>query len=163
MSAVSRQRVGHEQDVTDAVRPVTRSPTRATGVSGQRSARGTGDVAVDLRVGRHGLADEHAGLGDVGYRRQHEQRGGIDALERAVAPPSRRSITADQVVTVLERVTAKRGAPVYLRCDNGTELTAHALTDWCQFTATSTSYIDRGHRGRTRSWSPSTAESATNS
>jgi len=53
-----------------------------------------------------------------------------------------RSITADEVVTVLERLAAKRGAPAYLRCDNGSELAAHALRDWCRFTATSTSYID---------------------
>jgi putative transposase len=55
-----------------------------------------------------------------------------------------RSITADEVVTVLERLAAKRGAPAYLRCDNGTELTAHALMDWCRFASTSTSYIDPG-------------------
>ena len=55
-----------------------------------------------------------------------------------------RSITADEVVTVLERLVSTRGAPAYLRCDNGTELTAHALIDWCRFSATSTSYIDPG-------------------
>ena len=88
----------------------------------------------------------------------------VDEYTReALAMHVDRSITADDVVTVLERLAARRGAPAYLRCDNGTELTAHALIDWCRFTEASTSYIDPGCRGRTPSWSPSTAASATSS
>ena len=69
----------------------------------------------------------------------------VDEYTReALAMHVARSITADDVVTVLERLGAKRGAPAYLRCDNGTELTAHALMDWCRFTKASTSYIDPG-------------------
>ena len=42
-------------------------------------------------------------------------------------------------------MVAERGTtPRYLRCDNGPELTAHALRDWCRFTTTGTSYIDPG-------------------
>jgi putative transposase len=54
------------------------------------------------------------------------------------------SITADQTVTVLEQITAARGAPEHVRCDNGPEMTAHALRDWCRFASTATSFIDPG-------------------
>jgi putative transposase len=40
-----------------------------------------------------------------------------------------RSIDADRTVGVLERMVAERGAPTYLRIDNGPELTAHAPRD----------------------------------
>ena len=43
-----------------------------------------------------------------------------------------RSIDADTVVATLERLVAERGAPEHLRCDNGPEMTAHALRDWCE-------------------------------
>jgi putative transposase len=55
-----------------------------------------------------------------------------------------RSIDADTTVAVLERLVAERGAPTFLRCDNGTELTSHALRDWCRFSKTGTAYIDPG-------------------
>ena len=55
-----------------------------------------------------------------------------------------RSIDADMTVSVLERLVAGRGAPEFLRMDNGAELTAHALSDWCQFSRTGTAYIDPG-------------------
>jgi putative transposase len=63
-----------------------------------------------------------------------------EALEMHVA----RSIDADQTVAVLERIAAQRGAPVHVRCDNGPEMTAHALRDWCRLTSTATSYIEPG-------------------
>ena len=61
-----------------------------------------------------------------------------------------RSITADQTVEVLEQLAAERGAPAHVRCDNGPELTAHALRDWCRFsnptpdTTTKTAFIEPG-------------------
>ena len=55
-----------------------------------------------------------------------------------------RSIDADTTVGVLERLLAERGAPEYLRMDNGPELTAHALKDWCRFSEAGTAYIDPG-------------------
>ena len=56
-----------------------------------------------------------------------------------------RSIDADTTVEVLERLVAERGnAPTFLRCDNATELTSHALRDWCRFSETATAYIDPG-------------------
>ena len=45
------------------------------------------------------------------------------------------SITADDTVQVLDRLAGERGAPEHVRCDNGPELTAHALRDWCRFSA----------------------------
>ncbi len=56
-----------------------------------------------------------------------------------------RSVTADQVVAQLDRLVSTRGrAPRFLRSDNGTELTSHALRDWCRFTATDTAFIEPG-------------------
>jgi putative transposase len=63
-----------------------------------------------------------------------------EALAMLVA----RSIDADTTVAVLERLVAERRAPEFLRMDNGTELTAHALRDWCRFSKTGTAYIDPG-------------------
>ena len=51
-----------------------------------------------------------------------------------------RSIDADRTVGVLERLVAERGAPEFLRCDNGPEMTAHALQDWCELSGTGTAY-----------------------
>jgi putative transposase len=55
-----------------------------------------------------------------------------------------RSIDAGTTVEVLERLVAERGAPEHLRCDNGTELTSHALRDWCRFAKTETAFIEPG-------------------
>jgi len=63
-----------------------------------------------------------------------------EALEMLVE----RSIDAERTVSVLERLVGERGAPEYLRMDNGPELTAHALKDWCQFSRAGTAYIDPG-------------------
>ena len=63
-----------------------------------------------------------------------------EALEMLVE----RNIDADTTVSVLEGLVAERGAPEYLRMDNGPELTAHALKDWCRFSKAGTAYIDPG-------------------
>lgn len=55
-----------------------------------------------------------------------------------------RSIDADQVVAGLQQLVAERGAPEFLRMDNGPEMTAHALADWCARSATGTVFIDPG-------------------
>jgi putative transposase len=55
-----------------------------------------------------------------------------------------RSIDADTTVGVLERLVSECGAPAHLRMDNGPELTAHALRDWCRFSETGTAYIEPG-------------------
>jgi putative transposase len=56
----------------------------------------------------------------------------------------KRSIDADRTVSELERLVSERGAPEHLRMDNGTEMTAHALRDWCRFSKTATAYIEPG-------------------
>ncbi len=55
-----------------------------------------------------------------------------------------RSIDAEMVVQALERLVAERGAPEFLRMDNGPEMTAHALSDWCRLSNTGTVFIDPG-------------------
>jgi putative transposase len=56
-----------------------------------------------------------------------------------------RRINADATVAVLDRLVAERQtAPRFIRCDNGPELTANALRDWCRFTGAGTSYIEPG-------------------
>jgi putative transposase len=48
-------------------------------------------------------------------------------------------------VVALDRLVAVRGcAPEFIRCDNGPELTANALKDWCRFSHTGTAYIGPG-------------------
>ena len=55
-----------------------------------------------------------------------------------------RSIDADHVVAVLDRLAVGRGAPVFVRFDNGPEFVAHALDDWCRFNGTGAMFIDPG-------------------
>ena len=56
-----------------------------------------------------------------------------------------RRIDADATVKVLDRLVTERGAvPRFIRCDNGPELTANALRDWCRFAGAGTSYIEPG-------------------
>ena len=55
------------------------------------------------------------------------------------------SIDADATVATLDKTVGARGvAPAFIRCDNGPELTANALRDWCRFCGTGTSYIEPG-------------------
>ena len=69
----------------------------------------------------------------------------IDELTReCLAIVAARSINADKVVATLEALAAKRGAPKYLRMDNGPELVAHALADWCRFNGAGSIFIDPG-------------------
>ncbi len=55
------------------------------------------------------------------------------------------SIDADATVATLDKIVGTRGThPSFIRCDNGPELTANALRDWCRFGGAGTSYIDPG-------------------
>jgi len=55
------------------------------------------------------------------------------------------AIDADATVDVLDKVAADRGRyPTFIRCDNGPELTANAVKDWCRFNRSGTAYIDPG-------------------
>jgi putative transposase len=70
----------------------------------------------------------------------------VDEFTReALAIECRRRIDADATVAVLDRLVDERGrAPEHVRCDNGPELTANALRDWCRFSGAGTAYIDPG-------------------
>ena len=63
-----------------------------------------------------------------------------EALAMRVA----RNCTADDLVTIIDALVAERGAPTHLRMDNGPELIAWALRDWCRMNGTATSYIEPG-------------------
>jgi putative transposase len=55
------------------------------------------------------------------------------------------SIDADATVAHVDKIVGLRGgSPTFTRCDNGPELTANALRDWCRFTRSGTSYIEPG-------------------
>ena len=56
----------------------------------------------------------------------------------------RRSIDADAVVATLDRLAAQRGAPGFVRFENGPESIAHAVADWCRFNGVATVFIDPG-------------------
>ena len=70
----------------------------------------------------------------------------VDEFTReALAMDCRRRINADQTVQTLEHLIGERGAcPAYIRCDNGPELTANALRDFCRFSGAGSAYIDPG-------------------
>ena len=55
-----------------------------------------------------------------------------------------RSIGADGVVACLEQLAGLHGPPGCVRMDNGPELTANVLRDWCSFSGANTSYIEPG-------------------
>jgi putative transposase len=70
----------------------------------------------------------------------------VDEFTReALVIECRRRIDADHTVKVLDRLVAQRGrAPQFVRCDNGPELTANALRDWCRFCRAGSAYIEPG-------------------
>ena len=70
----------------------------------------------------------------------------VDEFTReALAIECARTIDADETVVILKRLVARRGgAPANLRADNGPELTARVLAEWCESGLTQTAYIDPG-------------------
>jgi putative transposase len=55
------------------------------------------------------------------------------------------NIDADATVNALDKiVSARKTTPAFIRCDNGPELTANALRDWCRFSHAGASYIEPG-------------------
>ena len=70
----------------------------------------------------------------------------VDEFTReALAIECHRRIDADKTVSVLDRLVAERGtAPGFIRCDNGPEMTANALRDWCRFCRAGSAYIEPG-------------------
>jgi len=55
-----------------------------------------------------------------------------------------RSCTADDVVETITALVAVRGALVHLRMDNGPEMIAWALRDYCRLAGVRTTYIEPG-------------------
>jgi putative transposase len=55
-----------------------------------------------------------------------------------------RSLPADRVVPVLTQLVARRGAPQYVRSDNGPEFIAHRIRRWLGREHITTAYIDPG-------------------
>jgi putative transposase len=69
----------------------------------------------------------------------------IDEFTReALVAETDRSIDADHVVRVLDKIAGERGFPKYLRFDNGPEFVAFAVADWCRFNEAETIFIDPG-------------------
>lgn len=69
----------------------------------------------------------------------------VDEFTReALAIEVDRTIDAEQTVAVLGRLAAERGAPANIRADNGPELTAAVLREWCRLGKTDTAYIEPG-------------------
>ena len=87
----------------------------------------------------------------------------MNTLGKALATDVARSITADHLVAVLERLVAAQGAPGFIRMDNGPELIAWALRDWCRLAGLGIIYIEPGSpSGRTPGSSRSTDGPETN-
>jgi putative transposase len=70
----------------------------------------------------------------------------VDEFTReALAIDCHRRIDSDQTVNVLDRLVAeRRSTPAFVRCDNGPEMTANALRDWCRFSGAGSAYIEPG-------------------
>ncbi len=87
----------------------------------------------------------------------------VDEFTReALAIECHRRIDADATVTTLERLVAARGrSPQFIRCDNGPELTANALRDWCRFARAGSAYIEPGSPWQNPTSSPSDRACAT--
>ncbi len=69
----------------------------------------------------------------------------IDEFTReSLTIETRTSIKSRAVVEVLERLTSERGAPTYLRSDNGSEFVAGRVREWLAAKQISTLYIEPG-------------------
>ena len=63
---------------------------------------------------------------------------------QALAIEVERSMSGDDIVTILERLINVHGAPEFVRMDNGTEMTSNTVADWCRLRATDISFKDLG-------------------
>lgn len=69
----------------------------------------------------------------------------VDEYTReALAMRVARTCTAEDLITTLERLVGEYGPPCFVRCDNGPELIADALRDWCRLGRIGISYIEPG-------------------
>lgn len=69
----------------------------------------------------------------------------VDEYSReCLALEMERSITAEDVVEVLDRLFSERGEPAYIRSDNGPEFIAEAIKGWLAASGVETLYIEPG-------------------
>jgi putative transposase len=70
----------------------------------------------------------------------------VDEFTReALATTAARLFTADDTTILLDKIVAETGRrPANLRMDNGPELTAAAMRDWCRFSDVATAFIEPG-------------------
>jgi putative transposase len=114
----------------------------------KRQRLGTSTTPADRLAAEH---PDHVWALDYQYDQTEDGRrlkllNVVDEHTReALAIEVARRIDADATVKVLDHLVAGRGAPPrFIRCDNGPELTANALRDWCRFNQAGTSYIEPG-------------------
>ena len=63
---------------------------------------------------------------------------------QALAIEVERSMSGDDIVTILEALINVHVAPEFVRMDNGTEMTSNTVADWCRFSSSEISFIDPG-------------------
>jgi putative transposase len=63
--------------------------------------------------------------------------------KEALAIELERSMSGDDIVTILERLINVHGAPEFVRMDNDTEMTSNIVAHWRRFSAADISFIDR--------------------
>jgi putative transposase len=69
----------------------------------------------------------------------------VDEYSRqCLALETERSITAEAVVEILDRLFTERGEPAYIRSDNGPEFIAEAIKGWLAASGVETLYIEPG-------------------
>jgi putative transposase len=64
--------------------------------------------------------------------------------KKTLAIDVERSITGDHWVRVLDRLVGVHGYPMFIRMDDGPEMTCNAIVDWCRFSTTGSMLIDPG-------------------
>ena len=64
--------------------------------------------------------------------------------KEALAIEVERSMSGDDIVTILEALINVHGTPEFVRMDNGTEMTSNTVADWCHFSITDTYFNDPG-------------------
>jgi putative transposase len=80
----------------------------------------------------------------------------------ALATNAARRITAAGTMAVLDQIRELRGAPQFLRMDNGPESIAETLRDWCKEQNIQANYCDPGSPWLTVASNHSTRDSETN-
>ena len=69
----------------------------------------------------------------------------IDEYSRELlTTTSSRSITSNRVIELVDTLVAERGAPRYIRCDNGPEFIAKAIRNWAEEMGVTLYYIEPG-------------------